>query len=40
MVYRVQTYLLILNLPLLIMALSGIVYNSSLLPLEVALKVD
>lgn len=40
MVYRVQTYLFILNLPLLIMALSGIVYNSSLMPLEVALKVD
>lgn len=40
MLYRVQTYLILVNLPSIILILCGLLYNTSLLPLEAALKVD
>jgi hypothetical protein len=40
MVYRAQFYLFIVNLPIIVLVMSGVVYNGSLLPMEVALDLD
>lgn len=40
MVYRAQFYLFIINLPIIILVMVGIIYNRSLLPMEVALDLD
>jgi hypothetical protein len=39
-IYRVQIYLFLINLPYIFLILQGTIYNTSLLPLEVALKID
>jgi hypothetical protein len=38
--YRVQIYLTLVNLPSIVLLLSGLFYNTSLLPFETALKMD
>ena len=40
MVYKVQFYIYLLNLPIMIMLLTGVIYNGSLLPLDIALNMD
>lgn len=40
MVYKVQFYIFLINVPIMIMILTGVVYNGSLLPLDVALNMD
>jgi hypothetical protein len=40
MLWRAQLYILLVNAPALILILSGVIYNNSLLPLEVSLKMD
>jgi hypothetical protein len=40
MVYKVQFYIYLLNLPIMIMLLTGVIYNGSLLPLDMALNMD
>ena len=39
-IYRVQIYLYLVNLPYIALILEGIIFNNSLLPFETALKID
>ena len=40
MVYRIQIYIILINIPFIVLIHSGIFYNNSLLPLEVSFKLD
>ena len=40
MVYKVQFYVYLLNFPMIVLILSGVIYNGSLVPLNVALTLD
>ena len=40
MVYKVQAYVYLINIPMIILILCGVIYNGSLIPLEVALTLD
>jgi len=40
MLWRAQVYILFVNAPSLILILTGFIYNNSLLPMEVSLKMD
>lgn len=40
MVYKVQAYVFLINIPVIIMILTGVIYNACLLSLDVALKID
>lgn len=40
MVYKVQAYVFLINVPAILMIFSGVIYNGCLLPLDVTLKMD
>jgi hypothetical protein len=40
MVFKVQSYIYIINIPAIVLILSGVIFNGCLLPFDVTLKMD